>query len=350
MLKIVSVVIIGAFMMLSLNVSLWHMAHAANVLEFSNTLSDSAPGVVADHTIAFTTPSGMAAGGTITITMEDFTFGSIGASDFEVEVDSVDVTSGFTLTINGDDLEFEADGSTAIAEDDEVVIRIGTNAGGSNQITNPATTGSYPIQVDVDGDDSGETRIAIVDAVEVTATVDTIFTFTIAGVGASETVNGDTTTGPTTATAIPFGTLEAGQASTTAQDLSVETNATNGFAVTVQTDGPLQTSGGNAIQTFIEGADTTTPSAWVSPTGLIADSDTWSHWGLTTQDSDLSFGSSNYVAATTDPVVVFEHNGPADGTTANIGTTRVGYKIEVSALQPAGEYTTTLTYIATPVF
>lgn len=351
-LKTVSIMVAFAFVVLSLGMPMWQFAQAANVIEFSNTLSDSAPGVGADHVIEFTTPSGMAAGGTITVTMEDFGLGAIGSADFEVEVDSVDVTSGFTLTVNGDDLEFVADGSTSIAANDEVVIRIGENTtSGTEQITNPSSTGSYPIQVDLTGDDSGETRIAIVDAVEVTASVDTIFTFTITGVAGGQSVKGTTTTGETTATAIPFGTLEAGQASTTAQDLSVETNAANGFAVTVQTDGLLQSSAGGVIQGFVEGSDTTIPTAWSSPTGDVNQTNTWSHWGLTTEDTDLTFGSSEYVAVTTTPVVVFENDGPANGTEPSIGTTRVGYTIEITALQPAGEdYTTTLTYIATPVF
>lgn len=351
-LKTVSIMVAFAFVVLSLGMPMWQFAQAANVIEFSNTLSDSAPNVGANHTIEFTTPSGMAAEGTITITMEDFGLGAIGSDDFEIEVDSVDVTSGFTLTVDGDELQFLADGSTSIATSTDVVIRIGDHTtSGENQITNPSSTGAFPIQVDVNGVDSGETLVVIMDAVEVTASVDTIFTFTISAVGGGESVNGTTTTGPSTANAIPFGTLEAGQASTTAQDLSVETNAANGFAVTVQTDGSLQSSAGGVIQGFVEGSNTDTPTAWSSPTGDVEQTNTWSHWGLTTEDTSQGFASSTYVAATTDPFVVFENDGPANGTTPSVGTTRVGYTIEITALQPAGEdYTTTLTYIATPVF
>ncbi len=349
-LKTVSMLVALSFVVLSLGLPIWQFAQAANVIEFSNTLSDSAPGVGVDHVIEFTTQSGMAAEGTITITLADFgDVASITSADVEVLVNGTDETSNFTLTAAAEELAFEADASFSLAANDTVVITIGEATGGSNQITNPSTTGSFPIQVDVDGVDSGETRVAIVDAVEVTATVDTVFTFTVSGVAAGD-VNGDTISGETTATAVSFGALEAGQASTTAQDLSVETNAANGFAVTVQTDGPLQSVPGNTIASFIDGADTETPSAWTNPGGTLGDSNTWGHWGLTTEDGDLGFGTSNYVAITTDPVVVFEHDGPADGSTADIGSTRVGYKIEVSALQPAGEYTTTLTYIATPVF
>ena len=57
------------------------------------------------------------------------------------------------------------------------------------------------------------------------------------------------------------------------------------------------------------------------------------------------------MSASTSPVEVFKNNGPADGTTQNIGTAKVGYKVEISPLQEAGsDYTATLTYVATPVF
>ena len=45
------------------------------------------------------------------------------------------------------------------------------------------------------------------------------------------------------------------------------------------------------------------------------------------------------------------NTGPADGTTAGIGAARIGYQVQISALQEAGDdYTTTLRYIATPTF
>ena len=44
------------------------------------------------------------------------------------------------------------------------------------------------------------------------------------------------------------------------------------------------------------------------------------------------------------------HTGPANAAGVGIGTTTVGYKIELSSLQEAGDYTTTLTYVATPTF
>lgn len=365
-LKTVAITVVVALTMWSLGLPSFGVALAANVTGFSDTLSDSAPNVAADHTIEFVTPSGMDAGGTITITLTDFgDVSTITSSDLEFEINgattSVDAAaSGSTWGVStaAEEIQLTSD-TTALAEDDSIVVRVGENASGTNQITNPTSTGSYPVQVDVDSVDSGETRVAITDSVTVTASVDTVFTFTVAGVGPSELVNGATTTGSSTATAIPFGTLEPGVASTTAQDLSVETNAANGFVVTVQTDQQLQSSTGAVIDGFIEGSYTTTPTEWAAPNPVVGETNTYGHWGLTTNDStvaetdifDVGGSGNRFVSASTSPVAVFASDGPADGSTQDIGTARVGYQIEISTLQPAGDdYTATLTYVATPVF
>ena len=355
-LRAVALAVVVALTMWSLGLPGFNQAQAANVANFSVTLSDSAPGAEADHTIEFTVPSGMAATGIITLTFADFGgVDDIEAADVELDVDGTPQAIGTDWTISSSATTVVLTSvNGTIDEDDEVVIRIGSHtASGENQIVNPGTPGSYVIDVDVAGEDSGETQVAIVDTVLVSAAVDTTFTFTVSGVAAGQAVNGTTTTGGTTATTIPFGTLVAGVASTTAQDLSVETNAANGFAVTVQSDGPLSSTAGGVIQGFVDGSNTTTPTPWSSPSGDVLDSSTWGHWGLTSNDatSTLTFGENEFVAVTTAPTVVFSHDGPADALTQNAGIARVGYQIEITALQPAGDdYTTTLTYIATPVF
>ena len=204
--------------------------------------------------------------------------------------------------------------------------------------------------------DTGQARVAIIDDVVVTASVDTTLTFTITGVAIDTVVNGSaTTTGTTTATSIPFGTLSPGTTYRMAQDLSVSTNASNGFTVTVVADQTLTSGSGADINTFVNGDSTSTPIAWQSPAGTLGDDTTYGHWGVTSADSDLNgdeFGTDlyagNFLSA---PREVFAHTGPADGSTADQGQTRVGYQIEVDNLQEAGtDYTATLTYVATPTF
>ncbi|NBV76676.1 hypothetical protein EBR66_00710 [bacterium] len=204
-------------------------------------------------------------------------------------------------------------------------------------------------------DNSGETRVAILSNVTVTASVDTSFTFTVAGVASGASVNGDTTS-TTTATAIGFGTLVPTVPVIAAQDLTVTTNAVNGFSVTVQEDQNLTSANGADIDLFKDGNENVAPTTWTSPTNTLGQEKTYSHLGISSEDATLTagdeFGTSLYAGnfgSTTRQV--FYHNGPANGSTANIGATRVGYKIEIASLQEAAnDYINRITYVATPVF
>ncbi len=366
-----------ALLLWSLGLSSIRFAEAANVTSFSDTLSDSAPGVVSNHTITFTTPTGVANGETITLDFSDgpFVQGSVGSADLDIATTSdfsVAATCGGTEEVSADftgwptlTLTFCAGDGGSIPANGTTTIEIGTNAtfggAGTNQLTNPVA-GSYQIVMGGTQTDSGETRVVIVSNVTVTASVDTVFTFTVTGVAGGQTVNtADTTGGATTATTIPFGILEAGTASTAAQDLTVTTNAKNGFVVTVTADSQLNSATGADIDSFADGGDQTTPIAWAAPSGTVGVETTYGHWGITSDDPTLTAGLTNpfnagaggdrYRAASTTPVEVFRHTGPINGTVTGQGTTRVGYKVETSALQEAADdYTATLTYVATPVF
>ncbi len=349
-------------------------AEAANVISFSDTLSDSAPIVDANHTITFVTPTGMPAGETISIEFGTTSFAGIGslvAQDLDLNISGVEQSlvdgaasgANWGVVAAGTVIDITS-GTTTVGANATVTIQIGTNATtggtGSNQITNPSV-GSYEITVAVGNTDTGATRVAIVNAVTVTATVETIFDFTVLGVDSGLGVNGDTTTATSTSTAIPFGVLQADTLATAAQDLQVETNASNGFVVTVQTDQQLTSSNGADIDGFVDGSYATTPTLWSGPAQTLGSEATYGHWGITTNDASVTPGLTDefgvggsgqeYVSASTSPVEIFRHNGPTNGTNQGVGLTRVGYSVEVSALQEAAnDYTATLTYVATPVF
>jgi len=373
LLQATAVIAILAILLWSIGLPSFRLAEAANVTSLSDTLSDSAPSVGSDHTITFVTPTGIANGSTVTVDFSDgpFATSTVDFTDIDVidDITPLNVAadcsgteeigaafSGTTLTLTfctGDGGAISALGTTT--------IKIGLNAtGGNAQLTNP-TAGSYTIDVTAGASDSGTTRVAIVAPVVVTASVDTTFTFGVAGVVGGGTVNQEAITGTSTATTIPFGTLTAGSATTSAQELTVSTNASYGFVVTVQVDKQLTSSTGADIDGFDNGAYTTTPIAWAVPSQNINNENTWGHWGLTSDDASLTGGLTNpfdvgvggqlFVSASTTPVEVFRNDGPADGSTQNIGKAKVGYKVEISALQEAGnDYTATLTYVATPVF
>jgi hypothetical protein len=361
-------VIVGlAIVLWSIGLPSLRFAQAANVTSFSDTLSDSAPGVASNHTITFTTPTGVVNGETITVDFSDgpFVVGTVDFEDIDVSVEGTgDLTlaadctgteqasAAFTSTLltitlcSGDGASIAANGTTT--------IEIGTNATfgstGASQLTNPGI-GSYEINLTAGPSDTGTTRVAILQTVTVTASVDTLFTFTVAGVAGNETVNGTTTGATTTPTTIPFGKLDPGVASTAAQDLTVVTNARNGFVVTVQSDGDLRSTNGADINGFRNGNYETTPVAWEPPSATVGSEETYGHWGLTSDDTDHFAATQTYVSASTTPVEVFTHTGPTDGTTTGEGTTRVGYTVEISSLQEAADdYQAILTYVATPIF
>ncbi len=346
-------------------------AEAANLTYVKDTLSDSAPSTASNHTLQFLSPTGVPAGGTITVAFPaGFTnTAAIGAADLDLEVAGVDRTvvdgaagpGEWGLTWLGNTLTLDADAAQSIVSNATVTIKIGTNADtpvGTDRIVNPSATTSHEITITAGVADSGQTRVAIINNVLVTANVDTTLTFTVSGTTTGITVNGSgtSTATTTTSTALPFGTLSSGIPKLLAQDLTVATNAIRGYVVTVDQKQNLLSSTGADIDGFIEGAYTNDPTPWQAPVSNIAQENTWGHWGLTTTDTSLlgagiDFLSNEYVAASTIPRAIMAHDGPADGTTNFIGRATIGYQIQITALQEAGDdYSTTLTYIATPTF
>jgi hypothetical protein len=135
----------------------------------------------------------------------------------------------------------------------------------------------------------------------------------------------------------------------------VTTNAKNGFQVTVIQNANLVSNSGADIDLFMANNGTGTPSSWQAPAGSLVDENTWGHYGLMSDDADLTggaFGSNLWVGNFgTTTRVVFSHATSSDGTTQNIGMTKVAYAIQVGPLQEAAtDYTNTLTYVCTPTF
>lgn len=353
----------------SLGLANLRIADAANVTNFSDTLSTSATSTVASHELEYVIPatsSGVPNDGTITVTFPSAFTGTstVTVGDVDLEVNGVDETLvagaptggdwGFTWT--GDTMTLTAANDESIGANATVTIKIGSNAdGGTDRLINPSTADNWEINLTSGPDDTGSTRVVTLSTVQVTASVDTIFNFSVSGLAAGETVNGTTTTGVATATAIPFGTMQSGaaNASTSGQLLTVSTNASQGYSVTVQVDHTLLSSTGADIDVY---NDSDTPTGWASPTPVLGSEETYGHWGMTTSDTDTKartteFGANEWIGASTTPRVIMGHDGPADGQTSGIGTSAVAYKIQITDLQEAGDdYEATLTYVATPTF
>jgi hypothetical protein len=371
--KYISLVLALALLVSAAGIPGWgSRAEAAQLTSVSDTLSDSDLGVPSNHTILFTTPNGILASQTVNVAFPaGFDLSSIVFGDVDFGSTTVDFTLGaapvgaaWGAAVSGQSLIL-TNGNTAVASGTPLVLKIGNHTtvggNGTNRIINPSSANSYEITIGGSMPSSGNARVAIIDDVVVTAAVSTTFTFVIAGVATGATVNSSptTTATTTTATSIPFGVLAPNVSKVLAQDLTVATNARNGFVVTLIQDQNLTSSSGADIDTFKNGSSTATPTAWTTPLNLLGTEDTYGHIGFTSDDSDLnsgeftSGGGNKWAGnlSTTTPRQIFSHNGPADGTTQDIGKARIGFQAQITALQEAGnDYTNSLTYVATPTF
>ena len=339
-------------------------AKAANVIQFSDLVSDSVSDAPSNHTLDFILPNGMTSGETLTITFEagfDLT-ALAGSNDIDTAINGAATNTAGTAGANtfgytapaGQVITLTSP-TNNVASSSRVTILIGDHtASGDQQIVNPTATTSYTVDIGGTMPDSGQTRVAITDSVLVTAEVQTVFDFVVNGTPSGFTIPGvaTTTDANTTSATLPFGVLSADTSKTLAHQLNVTTNASNGFVVTVEQSQDLQSSTGAVIDSYTDGSYLDTPTAWTAPGDNIAQDNTWGHWGLTSDDDSFNSGTNdNWVAASTTPRIIFTHASSSDGVTDDIGSTTIGYQIQVTPLQEAGnDYNTTLTYIATPTF
>jgi len=356
-----------------------HHASAANVADFTSTLSDSDLGAYATSTIQWSTANGMTDGQAFTISFVDVDSNGSNFNLTNVEQDDIVNPVGITIlagpcggtvagqigftVVNTTTIRGEACGT--VASSTTIGFDIGRNSS-ADQATNPSIAGSYVVRLAGTSTtpiaDTGDTRVYIIDDVTVTATVETIFEFAIVGTASGLSVNGDVdvTTDATTATSVPFGVIGVGDTGyqMAAQELQVSTNALNGFVVTVEADQTLTAGNGATIDEFVDGTAARAP--WDSPNGTLNATDEYGHWGLASDDPtpysgfDV-FDSGNYSGQFIgNPVEVFWHTqaiSSSSATTQGTGTTSVAYKVEIMELQEAAnDYTATLTYVATPIF
>ena len=317
-----------------------------------DTITDSDPGATATHTFNFTSTTTLASGDAIVIMIDEDN------DDFSgISVGNVTCPANTNPTVSVNTVTCTATGAVAAGA---LTVTVA-------DVVNP-TAGNYRMSVKItDGGsvvyERAEPMVAIIDNVLMTANVKSTLNFTISGTTTAAVVNGAACDIDTSAssTLLDFGTLNVGASTTLCQQLTVETNASEGYSVVVYQDDEMRNSQGNTINSFDNSADgtgSTTPHAWTAPLGLIDQYDTYGHMGLTSDDSTLTandfFGDELYVGfngyGSTAAVEVMHHDGPADGFTVDKGLTTVAYTAQISALQEAGDYETTLTYIATPTY
>ncbi len=150
---------------------------AATLTSLTHQTTSQEVSTAADHTLTFTTPSGVAESETMLVTFDaSFDTSSLTEDDVDVADDSVDLTTASdcsgteeaSISIAADVVTITicAGDGGVIAATSEVVIEIGTNATasgtGANQTTNPSNVATYQIRVSGTFGDSGSAWIPIV--------------------------------------------------------------------------------------------------------------------------------------------------------------------------------------------
>lgn len=171
--------------------------------------------------------------------------------------------------------------------------------------------------------------------------------FSINGIGSGVGTEGITTDVLTSSTAVDFGTLAEGVPTNAAQRLTITTNGTEGYRVYLYQRQEFLSE----LSARIDPVDGTNdaPAAWTSGCGVEA----FGCFGYHSGDDVLDGGveatrfaaNDTYAEATSTPHTIAFHNGPA-----NNQSTDIVYRIETRNGQDNGEYTTSLVYIAAPIF
>jgi hypothetical protein len=325
---------------------------AASLTSISDTVSDLTAGASANHTISFTTPTGVASGETIILTFTSTAtaptiHASLTYTDIDVLDDGVDLTlaatpSGATAGVvrtSATVITF-TNGSSAIAAGSVVTFKIGTHA--TNQstgvyaITN-GTAGTTYLSVTGNFGDTGVLSMPIISngVVSISAEVLPTLSFTISdnaiyfgNLSASTTCFAQGTdpgnvTCPTTS-------------ETESLNITAATNSTSGYTVTVQ--GATLTSGLNTITAL---GSNTAASAGSEQFGLRI-----THSGGNGAVT-VPYAASGYAYTGT-------ASTPAQIASSSVATTTDTYSLRylanITSVTEAGSYSTSHTFVATANF
>lgn len=330
-------------------------AQAAALTSTSVSMSTLAAATAANYIVQFTTPTGVAAAGTIILTFPTGT--DVNASDdlldytdVDLEDDGVDLTlagaaSGSTwgCGVTATAITFTS-GTGTIAANSVVTIEIGTNASsGDKQMVNQTSAQNKADRtLDITGSfgDTGSINIYVNPAeadVTVSATVDPTLSMSLTGttpnLGTLDTDGADLDAG-TAGNQIP-GTK-----------VTVSTNATSGVDITVKdVANGLNDGAGNTIDD-VNG----TPGTWASQAGNEA-------FGIMATETGAKWDNTNYEVTDDESKTYWDLTTTASDTTIYNGTTvesakeiYAGFNAQIVAATPAGSYTDTVTFVATATF
>jgi len=342
--------------------------------------------VTATHTITFRTVTAVPSGGFIKIifpvgntsnpaspSASGFSFNGLASGNI-----SISGTSCGSWTITPASGLVQCTLSSAISSPTTITVTLGSSTPALINPTKAAAAGTADTwSINIQTTDSGGTildqsriKVGTVESVEVYATVDPTFTFSIAGINNGQAINTGNTTGCTntetvntgfnsTATEVNLGVLGPGVINIGAQLLTITTNGINGYTLTATSSGFLiNPDMGYWIpnaQGVPSGNDTPapvaltagTPAFGIHPCGLDVNTSTWG--------SGTTGGGTGAKYANPSPVYYYtlasDTTGPVGNSiTAGNGLVSVEYAATMSVAVPAGVYRTAMTYVATPAF
>lgn len=355
--------------------------------------------VTAMHTVSFITASAIPASGKIVLTLPGsatslaspsattFDLNGLTSGNASANISyKLDGTRTCTFTVSASTITCTMDAGGTLAVGSAVTFLIGCTDASSNatscttqspRLINPTKTNAagtrdlWAINIQTQDAssvplDTGKALIGTIESVEVKASVDNSFTFTITGgFAAGAAVNGGNTTGCTntevvgsgistdTATLVDLGILTtSGVPNIQAQRINITTNGLGGYVLTATASGHLIN---DATGFWI--ADSTTPAVFpatapwfgIHACGLDVNTSTWgADTTTTTRGGTAKYG---WPTRTTAVTLATDSVGPVDTsiTTGN-GITTVEYAAAVDATVPAGAYKAYVTYVATPTF
>jgi len=364
-------------------------ATAARLTNSSVTLSNPVPDGTSKHTIRFTATTAATLRGiriqyattASTGPTKPAGLGLTGGSVTNVTMNSVGVTAAWTSaapTFNNTNGTVTLTNSTGTAVSSGHVISIelsgivnssigDCDAESSSDtcyslITVASDTGlSSPV-------DDSVTTYTVIPAVTVTATVDPTLSVTVAGVSAANITTNDSgavltgASGVTsTATTIPFGSLNTTSAKVAQQSVAVTTNAGLGYSLYVKWDGSGiggDTMRGATSANNIDGFNTgslswpasgsPTVAAWSQPNGTTPSVNTAWIGGRSNRVATFTGTSNSYAPILVDSTVGGSINGSLIHTqsTPDAGTTPsyVSYRVGANVFQAPDVYTSTLKY------
>lgn len=347
-------------------------AFAASLTNISDTLTTEVASTAADHTILFTTPTGVANAETITLTFQsDFDVSAVVAADVAIS------GSTFGAMTVAADCSATDEASVGVAGQ-VITLTLCTGDGGlfvatetvtiaitNLHITNPTSAGSYTLTIGGTMTDSGVGAISIVDSdvVTISATVDPSITFDL-DTGAALAAN-------TAATySVALGTLTSGSVTTSGVSsvnyigMDLDTNASGGAVITVASDNATGLCSTSVTGDCIPYA--TTVAAGTAGFGICVGQITAATEGVLATSAFSASGTlqTTTTAAEVSPsctttshalgtaltnatqTIINTNNNPVAG-----GRVEVLVKAGISGVTPAhNDYTNTLTFIATGTF